>query len=232
MIGGQTSSGLTRRVRKFLQETFSKSDSANTGEKLSIVSPKVKLYSYSDITLKLFLEITDSKNYSLLIIDGSPTPDQLWEAWETLVKTNDQATGSLHLSNYIRLVKSYAHLFRKYNTVKACLLKLLCTVDIPTVTYLSTFGYVVVTNRGNEVYAKSIDDCLRSSNNLLTKIETKRKLMDSYTKDQDTPTTLGKMIAVVNNALKYRAIDSDVLLSEYNEHTRLIKLQNPKTDGK
>jgi hypothetical protein len=157
-----------------------------------------------------------------MAVAGRPTDEQCFTAWEELLKKNSKATGNLSYLNYFNLVKSYALLIAKYNLVRACLLKLACVVDATTITLVTTQGYKIDVS-STKAYALSLDRAMRASGNLTTKITTKQKQMDAFHGSDDNAVSIGKIVANTNAALKYRAIDIDVLLSEYNEYSKLIK---------
>lgn len=180
---------------------------------------------YGDIKLRLYLDIASTQEYRKLLIKGFASDDECFEAWEGILKSSSKITGDLTYTNYFSLTKSYALLVAKYNIVKACLLKVSMVVDRVTVQYLSTLGYQIDMS-STLAYATTIDNAIRNSNNLITKIATKQKQLEKYLDKQGETATIGKIVALTNAALNYRAIDVDVLLCEYNEYKEIIKKQN------
>jgi hypothetical protein len=184
-----------------------------------------KFYTYDDIKLKLYIEVTQSRTYRKLLISGEASDDECFAAWESLLIRNSKATGDLDYSNYFQLVQTYGLLLAKYNVVKACILKLTYTIDSRVVGILEEFGYSLDLT-SNLTYATTLNNASISSNNIVTKLATIQKQLAEYEDKDSEPLTIGKIIADINTAMKFQAIDSDVLLSEFNEYKALIQKQN------
>lgn len=185
------------------------------------------LYSYDDILLKTYFDISMDGNVTRLIKYGKADNQTLQDCWERLVKRNNEETGNFNYFIYKEGLEVYHNLLRVYHKVKTCLLKLSIRCDYKVIGMLAAEGYVI--DKRVSHYDESLYLASRKSDNLITKIQSKRKeLAEFEKKDGGVPMTFEKALAKVSFGAKYQ-VQRDVTLSGYNELVKEIK--NAKSHG-
>jgi hypothetical protein len=199
--------------------------------KTSRNTTKVQLYGYDDIRLKLYMDISSSGDYSRLVVKGSASHDICFQAWEEIVKRNNEANQNFEYSSYIDASQSYALLIADYNVIKACLCYLVIAIDDFVIGVLKEKGYDIDTS-GQKKFEESLYLAQRKSDNLLTKIKMRQNEMvaihDSGSKKE---ITFDDAIAALEAMLHFR-IDDDIKLSRYNAHMLRLRKQHELANRK
>ncbi len=187
---------------------------------------------YSDIKLKMFIDIANTRDYKKVLIKGFATLEQCEMAFEKIVEQNATANQDNTYRRYSQSLISYNKLLSELNVVKAYLIQLLFQVDTDVIRWLKGKNYIISTANSKE-YELTIYANLRKSENLVTRLQMKVKeitnMLESHTSDQTSPTTIGSLIASVSAELGF-ALDENLTLAEFNEYKRIIKSRN--RDGK
>jgi hypothetical protein len=185
-----------------------------------------KLFTYKDITLKLYLQIVEEYNFRLLIIQGEFTDEECINAWEMILRESSTATNNLDYLNYFETLKAYAILINEYNFIKACLLKISLMIDYTCINYLCLLGYNINTSN-SAAYARSIEKNARKSNNLMTKILTKQKELELYASEtQGSLTNIEEILGNISEAIG-RELDDTIKLARFNFYKNRILNKKP-----
>lgn len=183
-------------------------------------------YGYEDITLRLYFEIAEKGCLEKLAKIKNVKKVILQQAWENILKRNSKENNNFSYELYFTTAQNYTLLVNEYNLIKACLLKLMIRADKGVIQLLKDRGYVIKMS-SETAYLKSLEEANTRSNNLLTKIMTRRKELDRLTKNEQTEqVTLAKAISSVNTALKWPAVNEDTTLALYNEYKKNVIKQN------
>lgn len=181
------------------------------------------LYTYETILLRTFITITQTGEYSRLVIFGSATIERLAEAWESIVRANSKENGDRNYDSYFQLFKSYTQLVASYTVIKASLLNLCYVIDYELVSDLRKRGYKI--DLANSIsFARSIEAALCKVSNLVTKAVMKKKEMESMvlTTSQVRAPGFEEIMANLNTGLGFEVKD-DLTLSRYNEYKKILK---------
>src|SRR5687768_7537487 len=82
-------------------------------------------FGYSNVPLKVYMEVAATGNHRLLAINPKASEEELMEAWESIVKHNGiKSNDSAGLESYKRESISYCKLLARFNYVRASLLLL------------------------------------------------------------------------------------------------------------
>ncbi len=154
-------SALINRVSRLLR--------LKSSQTLPIIT--ASLYRYSDIPLKLYIDISGTNDFQRLIKSGTADSFQCAEAWEAIIRENNTHSGSREYDNYFSLLKDYWTLIKEYVQVRANLVKLCMVVDYQLIVECRGMGYPINV-KNSEAYAKSLGLCLRRTGNLKTKAKT------------------------------------------------------------
>lgn len=189
-----------------------------------------RCYTYKDILLKTFIEISNTGDLKLLLRRGVAPQEYLVEVWEGIISDNSKATNNGGYSEYFQLLKGYDLLISEYVFVRATLIKLLMKVDHEDVKELSSRGYRIST-KDSEGYAESIYNSLRKVDNLITKSEMKRKEIDRNFsgKEKTGKSEFVDVIAGLEIALE-RQIEDNITLAKYNALCKLAKRKNEQAE--
>jgi len=181
-------------------------------------------WDYDTITLKLFMHI--AKTGEVELCGGM-------EQWESIVQKNSIANEVHEYSNYVESLKSHALLVNQYIVTKAHIDKLSMPVfgygkiDIESFNYLLSKGYNIATH-SKEAYIKSLTSALKKRENLLTRINMKRKELERIAlQQQEKPgqeKNLEQLLAVLSLNLGF-PVQDDITLARYNEYNKIIRKQ-------
>lgn len=186
------------------------------------------LYGYGNILLRTYIEIADTNDLSLLVRSGSPTPEQLVEAWEGIVKENSTMSGDRSYDNYFDLIKDYNDLIAKHTVIVSCFdLLALCTMDWPRLANMfdvldivRSAGYKIDTDDVMK-FAKGIVYSKRKASNMITQCERKRKEIERQFPPQEEgeskKVSYEEIIGHLELALERSVMDSETItLAKYN----------------
>lgn len=181
-----------------------------------------RCYTYSDILLKTFIEISNTGNLGLLLKKGKTRPEILAEVWEGIITENSKANNISDFNNNISELKSYHYLSNEFLFIRATLIKLLMDANDEDIKELRKRGYFI--SEDQEKYFDSVLMALRKCDNLKTKIEMKRKELERNNKSSDKS---GKveyvdLIASLEMSLG-RQVEDNITLSKYNSLCKFAK---------
>lgn len=129
-------------------------------------------YGYKDIPLKIFFEVVETGDLKLLCRKGVSVGEEVLEnCWEDIVRQNSKENGNLNYDVYIEHLQIYTKLLAEYNLVKACLMRLSISYDKTAAEVLEGRGHKV----DRTDLPSSVDLINRRTNNLATKLATKRR---------------------------------------------------------
>lgn len=192
---------------------------------------RVRFYSYEDILLRLFYDISSTGDFHRLIISGDATLQNCLEHWERIVKRNAEENDSFQYLSYFSLYQGYQLLHAQHTTIKLLLVRASIKFDESVNQELTQRGYPIDTS-SNQAYAKSLEVATRKSNALVTKINMKRSEIENHLSDgkggkpkkQDT---FEDLIASLELALgDGRNIPDDITLAKFNSLKKVAKRKN------
>lgn len=171
-------------------------------------------YTYETIPLKVYIEIANTKNLSL-IGEGNVT-----EVWEEIVRKNSEANQDTTYENYVYNYKQYNRFYREYLILKAAIVVLIAKVDKDLIEYLGKMGHTIDTS-SEERYDESLIALGKKADNLTSKIKTKANeivMMDEEKKGQG----FEEVMAVLCSSMGFHVPD-DITLARYNEYKKILK---------
>lgn len=187
--------------------------------------------------LKMYFDIANTGELSLIQRKGRFDAEKCAEAWEEIVRMNSEANNSTEYMGYLSAYKSYDLLLNEFTLIRAMLMKLqlassfygVLRIDQECVKYLNTKGYRINTE-DEDKYAASLEMAIKRAMNFVTKITMKRnELMGMAESDTKKP-SFAEAVANLNAALGF-SVDPDTLtLSMYNEYKKVLKKRNSKND--
>jgi len=212
---GQRSLDLIVRVNEHLIKPFLK---------LIYKDASAAYYTYGDITLKLYINISETNDYLRICKSGKGNYDNCLEAWETIVKENSEANGDYEYMNYFNLIKSHRRLVIEQSLITAALIKLHFAVDRELVSFVNKRGYKISLVNTAE-YAESLEGAIRKLKNLKARITMKENEIIEFQKvHKKEAGTFQKMIAQLTYYSKV-AISETITLAMYNEMMKLVREQ-------
>lgn len=206
-----------------------------TSKNLSVV-----LYGYDNILLKTYIDVASNQAaIESLIISGSPTKEQLIEAWEGIVKENSKHSGDHRFDSYEQLLNGYAELIASQTIVCTCLEMMTWKIDFAIIKEVRDRGYAIETTT-SEAYAKSLESAKKKARNLITRAEMKRKDIERQFGKKDNGEvkahSFQEIIGMLELALDRSILDSETLtLSKYNtlkkgaEDKHKARIKNERT---
>lgn len=219
-----------------LKRTKKKQRKKSSRTKSSSTTPI--FFGYKDITLKLFLEIIDSQDFSQLLKKGTATPEECQDQWERIVEKHNYHNGNYEHLNYLSHLQSYKEALQRFNTIKSSLMLLLVVIDNPTIEFLNYNGYKIDTS-SQEKYELSLKNAFLKSDNLNSKLKMSYNQLNNFNDNliskreefERTKTTLEEKLAALSWELGF-SVDDTVTLARYNEYVRIINKNNgPRTQG-
>jgi hypothetical protein len=171
--------------------------------------------------LRVYYEVANTGNYSLLQSAGEYDEEQCLIVWEEIVKRNCNENNSAAYSRYVKELVAYRNLRRDYLVVKGMLFKLLFDYDKEYVNYLNTKGYRI-SKENDDKYAKSVMNAQQRSENLVSKIATAAKVLQNYGREAAVKKTFETVMANLTYHLKFTVPD-DITLARYNEYNKMLK---------
>lgn len=155
-----------------------------------------------------------------------------FEAWEEIVRRNCIANEIHEYKNYLDALKSHALLVNQYITDKAHINKLILPVfgsgkiDMSSIEYLKSKGYVIDTS-SKENYVSSLKVALSKRENLMTRINMKKKEIEKIALQQKAngeEKSLEQILAALSFQLGFPVTD-DITLARYNEYNKIVRHQ-------
>lgn len=183
-----------------------------------------KCWRYEDISLRLFLEIAKDGDVSKLLIEGEADLD---EAWEEIIRKNQQSAGSNRYDNYFEKAQTYALIVHEYILVRSALVYLSEKVDGTVAEMLIEKGYKI----DPKDYLPSIERAFHKAENLVTRAMSKQKEMELLKEDKKGDSSFEEVMANLVVGLGFQVSD-DITLARYNEYLKIIKKKNGGTGKK
>lgn len=196
------------------------------------------LYTYDDIRLKTYFDIANSGNITLLVKEGSCPLDKCLEAWEEIIRRQEQATGSYKYNSLITLLNGYRNLKMDQLYIRALLLKCTIALDFEAILKLRQKGYDIDTRP--EYVEQSLKNALIRCTNLKTKAEMKRKEInrlfevkktDKKEKQKSFEEIMGNLTISLGSLNILVVVDDSITLARYNYYQKTIseRVANSKT---
>jgi hypothetical protein len=205
---------LIKRIFPTWHKAHSKPEPLNTS---------VKYWQYETIPLKLYLEIASSGDLSKLVLSGNVNAE---EAWEEIVRKNQQAVGSNRYDNYFEKSQSYALMVNEYIFVRSALIYLSVKPDKEVAGLLAEKGYKIDPKN----YIESLNKAFRKSENLITKAISKQNELH-VEQEQRGESSFEEIMANLVVGLGFH-VNDDITLSRYNEYRKIIKKKHGGTRKK
>lgn len=193
----------------------------------------VTLYEYGNVPLKVYVEIASGSPLEKLIINGSPSREQLVEAWETIVTLNGKNSGNFQYDAYKRLYIGYWNIIAKHLVIRASLLKLCFVIDYETVQDVRSRGYALSLD-SSEAYKDTLVLGLTKSENLITRAELRKNEIErDFPKAENNGSSLSfdKVMAELSIQIAPTLVTDDITLSRYNEYLKIIRERNKSKEA-
>jgi hypothetical protein len=186
----------------------------------------------------MYFEIVKTGNVLMLQKEGKANAEVCLELWDAILKKNSEHSGSGRYRVILEQSKSYNGLLCDYITVKAMLTVLQYKPVNDYIEYLSLKGYRIPVDKGDNEYANALISAITKSDNLVTKIKSKQKEIESFGKGKDDNNDESLAITLVNLSyalgLNY-TLTEDILLSQYNAWLKILKAKqsaNKQANGR
>jgi hypothetical protein len=194
----------------------------------------VVFYTYDDLLLRLYFEIAKSGEFTKLVISGNASIEQCLEAWELIIKKQQQITGNNQYNAFFRLNKGYLINLNDYTLIRACLILTGINNLFPDYEYIQILkekGYPIDLSSPESI-VNSVNVGLQKCEKLITKATTKRKEIELLIKQSETSEEIGfeQVIANLNYQLGFN-IDDNLTLARYNEYQKIIKAKQKATEN-
>ena len=194
---------------------------------MSRKNTETRYFSYDNIPLKVFIDISNSADYSLLCISGQADADIAYDKYEAIIRKNGQMNGTLEFESYLTNYTALAKYMADYNAIKAALGVLLYFVDNAYIAFLNKKGYRINTDTASG-YAKSLVAAGRKADNLQSKIASKIKEMERKgVQNSGGPRTFDDVMAELTASIGFN-VPEEVTLARYNGYMKVIKDRNKK----
>lgn len=144
----------------------------------------MKLYQHcSELPLSRFIECLCEGKYSVLLIEGDATEEQLKEAWDALYNEYLDATAKNGSNDVMTLLNEFDALYYKYAVVEKCVEILRWYNDDRLIAILKERGFNFPFDDSNvEQYLKDLDRVMTRSKKFLVDMEIRRKQLDAIQK--------------------------------------------------
>lgn len=178
------------------------------------------------------MEIASGSPLEQLIINGSPSREQLVEAWETIVTLNGKNSGNFQYDAYKRLYIGYWNIIAKHLVIRASLLKLCFVIDYEIVQDIRSRGYALSLDN-SEAYKETLVAGLTKSENLITRAELRKNEIERDFPKQDNGSSLSfdKVMAELSIQIAPTLVTDDITLSRYNEYLKIIRERNKNREA-
>lgn len=202
----------------------------------------IKLWSYGDISLRLFLDIAVNGNFEALIIKGRVSFEQCLERWEEIIQRNSEENSTFQYLTYLSLQKGYNTLLAHHTKAELLLIKASLVIDQDVIDELLEMGYKLnydlTSDQLKEIenapdiqklfiekfhrtdnYARSIEIATRKAKTLVTKINMKKSELAKYNDDnkKGKPQSFEDIIANLEVSLgDGRNLPDDITLAKFN----------------
>lgn len=173
------------------------------------------------------MDIADSRNLNLLVIEGKADGKTLIETWERIIARNSEANSSMEYGNYVSKLRQLTKMLQEYTMLKAAVVVLYLKPDRLVVEYLNKKGYRVKTDSA-EGYYKSLEVLMSKHNALSTRIQIKQnEIAAIQSQEEKTQTGFDNVMAYLWTEIG-PTVPDDITLARYNELKKIIKARQPK----
>lgn len=190
---------------------------------------KKNFWGYDDITLKLYLDIANTGNLSLLAKKRVFIPIRtLVTLWEGIVKRNAEENNNLTYDYYHTLEENYCLLLVDYVSIKATISKLVIRYDEDDYNFLIEKGYRLPKFSTGLEFAEVLERASKKCEDLITKIKMNRLELGKLEIEGDAqPKTLQRLLSMVDVDLPFE-LREDITLAKYNEYKKRVKERKPR----
>ena len=196
-------------------------------------------FQYDNITLKMFVEISNDGDFKRLLISGAYNADTAIQEWEEIIKRNSEVNGDFQWHDYFELFRGYLTLQTKHLKTRALLFSLAASgynnkneEHVAKVSELASMGIKIDVTSGAG-FEKSISLGFRKSDNFVSKYESKRleleKLVSKSKEKGSKRETFDTIWANLSVAAAPMVISEDITLSKFNELKKVLKERNKQT---
>lgn len=182
-------------------------------------------FTYDTITLELFVYIINSGKFEKVAKSKVYDAEKCYLQWEQILVMNSKQEGSNKLGMTFDSFKAYIRYSAVFVMANSLLTKLQFIVDKDAVEELGKLGYNIKMTK--EGYAASIQAAFSKLKNVNSKIQSKQLELEKLVQQGEermTGLNFGAIIAEVSTALGFQ-VGKDILLSEYNQYIKLIRLK-------
>jgi hypothetical protein len=177
----------------------------------------------------LFLEIAETRELTLLIIEGSAMHEELVIAWEKIIAQNSSANNSLEYSSYVNHLRQLAKMLNEFTMLKSAVFVLALNADKDVIDFLKKKGHIVDTS-SDQAYDKSLERLVKKHDALATQITMKQNQIQALSEKEVTEQVGFDQIMASLSAQIGFTVPEDVTLARYNEYKKIIK-QKAKKNG-
>ena len=181
----------------------------------------------SDLPLRIFFEVAETLNYSLLLkkIDGYVDEVILSMVWEDIISDWIAISENTKIQNVIDKTDQQFIQTAKYIEIKAMLLYLVGAYKKEYVDRLAELGYKIdVTDRKSLIESIKLND--NRSNQINTRVKILQKEIEQVTADTKRQTFDGAM-AEISTQLKFEP-DNNITCARYLMYKKQINERNKK----
>lgn len=205
------------------------------------LSPPLKstiavFWSYDDILLRHFYEVSKTGDLKSLIKSGDASEEQCAEVWEKIVQKNNYHSGSRQYDNYLNLIKQYNLAIREYNAVVSTIGCLEYVIDDEHISFLRSKGYKIDTSCGSG-YKKSLEVARHESGRVRSKIKIKYNQILNFNQraqenqEQSGDVSIDDMLTALSMEVGFQLPDS-ITLAQYNAYAKRVKKRNEERNKK
>jgi hypothetical protein len=167
------------------------------------------------------MNIAKTNDLTLLIKKGKTNIEDCLIAWERIVQSTCKATRTFEYDTKFNNLAQYNKLLYDFILVKGSLLRLCLKYNKEDVAFLKGKNYKIDTS-SNEAYADSLQLMLRRSDNIITKLNSKKNEIAASNQEGDTrPVEFEELIAGISAELGFE-VSTEVTLARYNEYRKIV----------
>ena len=193
-------------------------------------------YTYDDILLKTYFEIAKSGDLTKLIKTGSSDDESCIEVWESIIKKQQQVSGSNQYNAILTLNKAYLIHWNNHTMIRACLILVGINhlyVDWEYIKLLKDNGYNIDTSTPERIL-ETVKEGLHKCEVLVTKATSKRKELEKLMKQGESDSNeMGFEQILANLNFNWpNPVSEDIKLCTYNEYQKILIAKNKPVNGR
>lgn len=181
-------------------------------------------YQYSNIPLKVYLEIAENLDLSLLILSGEPSEEQLQTTWKDIIVSSTRANGNMEYDYQLNMVISYRNLLKEYNTIRAVLTKLMFVIDDELISILTKKRYKIDTSYSSK-YWESLTASWKRCDNMSTRLGIMMSQIKAEFKEKNNSSqheTMEEVLGSISYGIGFN-VEDNVTLARFNKYKHLLK---------